>query len=94
MELRLHARHDADLASALAGQRAAERAALVLRLPALFDELQSRMPAAAEELAAALDAQLDGVTLALLSGEDPRIVRAAYDAFWLTLLAAGQNRRR
>jgi AcrR family transcriptional regulator len=94
VELVLFARGNAEAAAAMAGQRHVHRAAMIRRLPALLKELGAAPTATADELSAALDAQLDGLSLALLAGEDPALVRTAYDAFWLSLLAAGQTRRR
>jgi len=94
IELLLHARHAADVAAVQAQQRVAESQALASRLPTLFQELGASLTAAPDEVAASLDAQLDGLALALLGGREPASLRAAYDAFWLTLLAAGQSRRR
>ena len=94
VELVLYARSDASAAEAMRLQRRTHRAAMIARLPALLRELGASPASASDELTAALDAQLDGLSLALLAGEDPAVVRTAYDAFWLTLLAAGQTRRR
>jgi len=94
LELALHGQTDPAIAAVLAGERRAERAGLERRLPALFRELGAHEPATPEEIAAALDALLAGLAMNLLSGESPDGVRAAYDAFWLSLVAAGQSRRR
>lgn len=94
LELALHSRADVATAEAMTAQRRTHRAAMVDRLPPLLRELGAVAAPATDELAAALDAQLDGLSLALLAGEDPAVVRTAYDAFWLSLLAAGQTRRR
>lgn len=94
VELVLHARADRDTAESMSAQRRTHRAAMIARLPALLRELGAVPASASDELTATLDAQLDGLSLALLGGEDPAVVRTAYDAFWLTLLAAGQTRRR
>jgi len=94
VELVLYARSDAGAAEAMKLERRTHRAAMIARLPALLRELGASPALASDELTAALDAQLDGLSLALLAGEDPAVVRTAYDAFWLTLLAAGQTRRR
>lgn len=94
LELALYSRADPDVASALAEYRANELAGLVKRLPGLLRELGATAPADVEELASAIHCQLDGLTLLLLAGQDPATVRAAYDAFWLTLISAGQSRRR
>ena len=94
LELVLWARHDAMVAAALAAPQAGARDGIIRRLPSLLRELGAAAPSSGEELAAALDAQLDGLTLALLEGQDPAIVRTAYDAFWLTLIAAFPTTRR
>ena len=93
LELVLWARHDADVAAALAAPQAASREATARRLPSLLRELGAAAPSSSDELASALDAQLDGLTIALLEGQDPGSVRTAYDAFWLTLIAAFPSRR-
>jgi AcrR family transcriptional regulator len=94
LELVMWARTDADVAQALTAPRAAARHAAMRRLPSLLGELGAAPHAAGEEVAAALDAELDGLTLALLGGQEPALVRTAYDAFWLTLIAAGSPRGR
>jgi AcrR family transcriptional regulator len=94
LELVLWARTDADAAKALAAPGATARHAAVRRLPALLGELGATPRSASEELAAALEAELDGLTLALLAGQEPALVRTAYDAFWLTLIAAAPSRGR
>jgi AcrR family transcriptional regulator len=94
VELVLYARTDASAAESLSQQRRSHRAVMGRRLPTLLRELGSAPSTAAEELTAALDAQLDGLSLALLAGAEAAVVRTAYDAFWLSLLAAGQTRRR
>ena len=93
LELVLFAHHDRDVAAALAAPQAGTREAIVRRLPSLLRELGATSPVSGDELAAALDAQLDGLTVALLERQDPASVRTAYDAFWLTLIAAAPNRR-
>jgi len=94
VELMLYARSEPVVSAAMSQPRLAHRAAMTARLPVLLRELGASPSAGSDELAAALDAQLDGLSLALLGGEDPAAVRSAYDAFWLSLLAAGQTRRR
>jgi AcrR family transcriptional regulator len=94
LELVLHARDETEVAAVLATPRSAAREAMVRRLPSLLRELGSSTSISSDELGASLDAQLDGVVLALLGGQDPAVVRTAYDAFWLTLLAAAPSRRR
>ena len=94
LELILCSREDAAVATALAGRRSAEIAELQRRIPLLMRELGTAPHAAPDEMAAAVDAALDGLVIALLGGQRPEAVRAAYDAFWLSLIAAGQSRRR
>jgi len=94
VELALHGRGDAGAAEAMTRQRVTHRTTMIARLPALLRELGASAASASDELAAALDAELDGLSLALLAGEEAATVRTAYDAFWLSLLAAGQTRRR
>ena len=94
LELVLWARAEPEVAAALAAPQPAARAQIARRLPMLLRELGATPHANSEELAAALDAQLDGLTLALLGGQEPAAVRTAYDAFWLTLIAAAPTRRR
>jgi AcrR family transcriptional regulator len=94
VELVLYARTDESAAGSLSQQRRSHRVAMGRRLPTLLRELGASPSAASEELTAALDAQLDGLSLALLAGSEAAVVRTAYDAFWLSLLAAGQTRRR
>jgi AcrR family transcriptional regulator len=93
LELVLYARHDSAVAAALAATQASAREAIVRRLPSLLRELGASSPVSSEELAASLDAVLDGLTVALLEGQAAAAVRTAYDAFWLTLIAAAPNRR-
>jgi AcrR family transcriptional regulator len=81
-------------ASALEEARRAERAAIAQRLPQLLRELGVGLAASPEELSAMLAAALDGMAIALVSGEPEGSVRAAYDALWLTLVAAGQSAAR
>ncbi len=92
LEVRLRAARAADLAAALAGGAAVSEA-IGKRLPALLRELGSRLSEPREEVAAAVAAFLDGMSLALAGGRPAAEVRAAYDAFWLTLIAAGQDAR-
>ena len=94
LELVLFSRSDADVAKALAMPGASARHAAMRRLPSLFGELGAAPRAASEELAAALEAELDGLTMSLLAGQEPALVRTAYDAFWLTLIAASPGRGR
>lgn len=94
VELVLYGRSDVAAAEAMAAQRRSHRTAMIGRLPALLRELGAAPASASDEITAALDAELDGLSLALLGGEDQAQVRTAYDAFWLSLLAAGPSRRR
>jgi AcrR family transcriptional regulator len=94
LELVMWARADDDVAAALSAPRAAARDAMVQRLPSLVRELGATPHANSEEVAASLDAVLDGLALALLGRQEPGVVRTAYDAFWLTLIAAAPTRRR
>ncbi|HEY2806151.1 MAG TPA: TetR/AcrR family transcriptional regulator [Gemmatimonadales bacterium] len=94
LELVLYAREEPGVAAVLTAPRSAARDAIVRRLPSLLRELGAPASAGSEEVAAALDAQLDGLVIALLGGQDPAVVRTAYDAFWLTLLAAAPVRPR
>ncbi len=92
-DLALLARHDPDVRRILALQRRSEQGALAARLPALLAALGAAAPVPPEEAAALVLQFLDGVALALGSGTPPEEVRAAYDAFWLVLVTAGQSRR-
>ncbi len=94
LELVALARDDADVRTAIDARRAEERAAIGRRLPDLFAELGAARSAASDELAATVAVLLDGLALALASGEAADAVRAAYDAFWLAMIAAGQSVRR
>jgi AcrR family transcriptional regulator len=94
LEARLRAARSPDLAATLAPGAAAAVEAVSKRLPALLRELGSRLTEPREELAAAVTVFLDGLALALAGGRSASEVRTAYDAFWLTLIAAGQGGRR
>ena len=94
LELILCSREDGAVAAVLAQRRGAEIAELQQRVPLLLRELGSAPYAAAEEIAAAVDAELDGLVTGLLGGQPAQGLRAAFDAFWLSLIAAGQSRRR
>lgn len=94
VELLLCSRGDADLITVLGEARAAGLRELQRRLPVLLRELGAAPHEAADETSAALDAELDGLLIALLAGQPAAVVRTAYDAFWLSLLASGQSRRR
>jgi AcrR family transcriptional regulator len=93
-ELLLRATRDADVAAAIARSGAAVREALARRLPALMAELGGSLPGPAEEMAANIAALFDGLALTLIAGAAVPDVRTAWDAFWLTLLSAGQGARR
>ena len=93
LELALRGLEDDGIAAALADDRAREHAALASRLPALLADLGASPVAGIEELVVVVTAALDGFTLALLY-QPAASVRAAYDAFWLTMISAGQAARR
>ena len=93
-DLALLARHDASVRRTLAAQRRVERATFVQSLPRLFLDLGTVPTASWDETAATILLFLDGVALALAEGGAADEVRAAYDAFWLVLVAAGQSRER
>lgn len=84
---------NADVGRLVALARQRERTALRERLPALFAELGA-MPVAADEATEVVATFLDGIALALAAGADAAVVRSAFDAFWLALIAAGQSGRR
>jgi len=93
-DLALLGRRDPDVRRALATQRREELRALTARLPTLLGSLGSAPAAPPEEMAALVVQFLDGTALALASGTSAAEVRAAYDAFWLVLVTAGQARQR
>lgn len=93
-DLALLGRRDADVRRALAARRSEEQRVLAARLPALLASLGSTAAAPPEETAALVVQFLDGTALALAAGTPPAEVRAAYDAFWLVLVTAGQARAR
>ena len=93
LELSLIAPAEPGIGAELAAQRQAERALFAARLPTLLDELGTTSLAGQDELTQLLAAALDGFVAALLTGARESAVRAAYDAFWLTLIAAGQAAR-
>jgi AcrR family transcriptional regulator len=93
-DLALLARRDATVRRAHAAQRGLERATLAQSLPRLFRDLGTVPTASWDETAATVILFLDGVALALAEGVPGDEVRAAYDAFWLVLVAAGQSRER
>jgi AcrR family transcriptional regulator len=84
---------NADVGRLVAHGRQRERTALRERLPALFAELGA-MPVAVDETAEVVATFLDGIGLTLAAGADAAVVRSAFDAFWLALIAAGQSGRR
>lgn len=93
-DLALLARGDATVRRTLAAERRAEHATFAQSLPRLFLDLGTTPTASWDETAATVLLFLDGVALALAEGGDAEEVRAAYDAFWLVLVAAGQSRER
>jgi AcrR family transcriptional regulator len=93
-DLALLARRDDAVRQTLAAQRRVERAAFAQSLPRLFLDLGTVPTASWDETAAMVLLFLDGVALALAEGGAADEVRAAYDAFWLVLVAAGQARER
>lgn len=84
---------NADVGRLVAHGRQRERAALRERLPALLAELGAT-PVAVDETAEVVATFLDGIGLSLAAGADAAVVRSAFDAFWLALIAAGQSGRR
>lgn len=92
-DLALLGRRDPDVRRALASRRREEQRTLAARLPALLASLGSASAAPPEESAALVVHFLDGAALALASGTPAAEVRAAYDAFWLVLVTAGQQAR-
>jgi len=94
LELSAAVRADPDLAAVIERGRRSEREAWTARVPTLLRELGVEPATGAEELAGLLSAMLDGLAVALVSGEPAGAVRAAYDALWLILVAAGQAARR
>lgn len=93
-DLALLARRDAAVRRTLAAQRREERTTFSQSLPRLFLDLGTVPTASWDETAATVLLFLDGVALALAEGFPADEVRAAYDAFWLVLVAAGQARER
>jgi AcrR family transcriptional regulator len=85
---------DAAVRAALAVQRRAERRMFAQALPRLFRDLGAVPTASWEETAATVLLFLDGVALALAAGLADEEVRAAYDAYWLVLVAARPARER
>ncbi len=93
-ELLLRAAGQPDVAAALTRSAAIVRDAIARRLPGLMTELGGTLTAPPEELAGGIAALFDGLALTLAAGAPAADVRSAYDAFWLTLLSAGQGGRR
>ena len=93
-DLALLARRDTTVRRTLAAQRRVERTTIAQSLPSLFRELGTAPTASWDETAATILLFLDGVAGALGEGGAADEVRAAYDAFWLVLVAAGQARER
>jgi AcrR family transcriptional regulator len=93
LELVALARENADVGRLVARRRDRVRAALRARLPSLMAGLGA-MPIAADEAAEVVATFLDGIGLALAAGNDAAVVRSAFEAFWLALIAAGQSERR
>jgi AcrR family transcriptional regulator len=91
-DLALLARRDPVVRRTLAAQRRIEQQALAARLPGLLTSLGAEPPVPREEAASLVLHFLDGAALALAAGCPPDDVRAAYDAFWLVLVTAGQAR--
>jgi AcrR family transcriptional regulator len=87
-ELATLAASDTEVRATLARARRAEDSALAARVEALLAELGAPQRQGVEELAPLIRSVLDGVALALLTGEPDREIRAAYDAFWLLLISA------
>lgn len=88
----LLARRDPAVRTTLASRRREEMDALTATIPRLLADLGASIPLPADEVAAAVLVFLDGVALALDSGAPVTEVRAAYDAFWLVLVAGGPAR--
>lgn len=94
LELQALAKDEGAARSTVAASRITERSAFAARLPRLMQELGSEAALGGEESAAALVAVLDGLGSSLTIGEPADAVRAAYDAFWLAMIASGQSGRR
>ena len=92
-DLALLSRRDPAVRRTLAVQRQAEQRALSARLPGLLSALGARLAVPPEEAAALVVHFLDGAALALGAGSAPEEVKAAYDAWWLVLVTAGQAAR-
>jgi AcrR family transcriptional regulator len=94
IDLVLLARRDAGVRRTLAIQRGAERERFARALPGLFRDLGAVPTASWEETASTVLLFLDGVALALAGGIAAAEVRAAYDAYWLVVVAARPARGR
>lgn len=90
-DLVLISRDDAAVRTTLTQERERERASSAEALARLLASLGSSPRLPAEDLAAAAQTFLDGVSVALAAGAAPAEVRASYDAFWLALVALGQT---
>ncbi len=90
-DLVLVSRDDGAVRATLAEERERERASSADPLARLLASLGSSPRLPAEDLAAAVQTFLDGVSAALAAGASPAEVRASYDAFWLALVALGQT---
>jgi AcrR family transcriptional regulator len=93
-DLALLARRDTAVQRTLTAQRRAERAIFARSLPGIFADLGAVSTASWDETAALVLLFLDGLALALAEGSPEDDLRAAYDAFWLVLVSAGQARQR
>jgi AcrR family transcriptional regulator len=93
-DLTLLARQDPAVRGTLDAARGAEQRALAERLPRVLTGLGSALQVPADEAAAVVLHFLDGIALALAGGAEGAELRAAYDAFWLVLVTAGQGRAR
>ncbi len=93
-DLTLLARQDPAVRGTLDAARGSEQRALGAHLPRLLAGLGSALAVPADEAAAVVLHFLDGIALALAGGAEGAELRAAYDAFWLVLVTAGQGRAR
>jgi AcrR family transcriptional regulator len=85
---------EAGVSEVVRAQREKEARTLAAKLPGLLADLEASPAAGNDELAAAVRALLDGARVAILAGDDVSVARAAWDAFWLTLLSARPRRAR
>ena len=88
-DLTLLARQDRSVAAVVRRAREEEQRRIAAVLPALLESLGARVPIPPDEVAATVRMFLDGAAAALVAGDPPEDVRAAYDAFWLALVALG-----